>query len=81
MKSSIDSAMAISAAPMTTGRMIGRVTVKKACKRARAEIARALDHARVEIDHARMHDQDDERLREKHMAEDDRRQAELEIDG
>ena len=31
-KSSIDSAMAMSAAPMTIGRMIGSVTVRKAVK-------------------------------------------------
>ena len=50
---------------------------EKGAKRARAQIARALDDPVVEIGHARMDDQDDEGLGEEHMADDDGDQAEL----
>ena len=80
-KSSIESATAISAAPMTVGWMIGSVTVMKA-RSGEAPRSRALSTTRQsKLEHARVDDDDDERLREEEVAEDHGAEAERQTDG
>ncbi len=75
MKSSRESDMAMSAAPTTVGRMIGKRDRQEGPQRRGAEIARALDDAKVEIAQPGIDDEHDERQREQQMAHDDRLRA------